>query len=268
MARRFVSLPFFGATPVFDRGEYARAVGRDPHDRIVTAMLAHHLRSGNIRRISRGVFRSVPKNVRPENQALDRLVAASKLRSGGVIAYHSALELQGCAKTEGCEIQVIAPGDPGIFKTADFVCRFVSPPCRLPPTEGVMSVDCQGLAIKATSLERTIIDLLDRHKLAGGAEELFDCLDLVAELSRGVDIDAMVSFAEKLGNGAAAGVLGYWLECERDRLDVPDSTLQQLRMLAPGRPRYALGAKPGQGRAATGWNVILPDQIVERYFDS
>ena len=267
MSRRSPSLSFFTTTPVFDRGEYAKAVGRDPHDRVVTTMLAHHLRSGNIRRISRGVFSSVPKNVSPGNQVLDRFAAASKLRRGAVIAYHSALELQGCAQTESCEIQVIAPGDPGVFKTADFACRFVSPPCRLPTTEGVATVDRQGLAIKATSLERTIVDLLDRYKLAGGAEELFGCLDLVTELNRGVDMDALVSFAEKLGNAAAAGVLGYWLECEQTRLDVPDSTLQHLRALAPRQSRYTLGAKPGQGRAATGWNVILPNEIVERYFD-
>lgn len=268
MSRRFASLSFFGGTPVFDRGEYAKAVGRDPHDRTVTTMLAHHLRSGNIRRISRGVFTTVPANLSPGNQPPDLFVAASKLRSGGVIAYHSALELHGCAPTESPEIQVIAPGEPGVLKTTDFACRFVSPPCRLASTEGVTTVARQGQGIKATCLERTIVDLLDRYKLAGGAEELFGCLDLVTGLTPPVDIDALISFAEKLGNASAAGVLGYWLECERACLAVPDSCLQHLRALAPRQPRYALGAKPGQGRAATGWNVILPNEIVERYFDS
>lgn len=231
-------------------------------------MLSHHLRSGNIRRISRGVFASAPRNAGSGNRVLDRFIAAAKLRSGSVIAYHSALLLHGCAPTEGSEIQVIAPGEPGVFETADFVCRFVSPPCRLPLTEGVTTVERHELEVRVTSLERTIVDLLDRYRLAGGAEELFRCLDLVAELREDIDNDALISLAERAGNAAAAGVLGYWLECERDRLNVSASLLQHLRSLSPRQSRYALGAKPGRCRAAPGWNVILPDEIVERYFDA
>ncbi len=43
-----VSAPFFGARPVFHRAEYAGAVGRRPGDEVVTAMLAQHLKVGNI----------------------------------------------------------------------------------------------------------------------------------------------------------------------------------------------------------------------------
>ena len=37
---RLISAPFFSAHPVFRRAEYAAAVGREPGDRVVTAMLA------------------------------------------------------------------------------------------------------------------------------------------------------------------------------------------------------------------------------------
>ena len=266
MPRASRSLSFFGATPIFGRAEYARAVGRRPQDRLVTGMLAHHLRAGNIRRISRGVFASASTG------SPDRFLAASRLRDGGVMAYRSALELHGCALTQSGEVQVIAPGEPGVVSMKDFCCRFVSPPGRLPLAEGVTRLERHGLTIEVTTLERTVVDLLDRYGLAGGVQELFGSLDLVADRAGGldleIDIDAMVRFAAKLGNAAAAGVLGYWLECERSTLEVPDSALQQLRALAPRQSRYALGAKPGQGRAATGWNVILPNDVVERYFDS
>jgi hypothetical protein len=33
-----------------------------------------------------------------------------------VIAYHSALELLGCAYTDGHEVQVMAPGEPGVLE--------------------------------------------------------------------------------------------------------------------------------------------------------
>ena len=93
--------------PVFSRAEYAAAVGRRPQDKVVTAMLTQHLQAGNIRRIARGVFASVPKHADAEKWSVDRFLAASRLRRGGAIAYHSALELHGCAYTEGHDVQVI-----------------------------------------------------------------------------------------------------------------------------------------------------------------
>lgn len=265
---RLVSAPFFSAMPVFDRAEYAAAVGRRCEDKVVTAMLAQHLRAGNIKRIARGLFASVPKHADPDKWSVDRFLAASRLRRGGVIAYHSALELHGCAYTEGHEVQVIAPGAPGVVETADFSCRFVKPPRGLAlknkgPTDGVTVVDRMGLDVSVTTIERTIADLFDRCDLAGGAEELFNSLDLVVR----VDPAAVVRHARALGNATAAGALGYWLEREQERFGVESPALKKLRALAPRQARYALGAKPGEGRTAAGWNVILPLEIVERDFE-
>ncbi|MEQ8387631.1 MAG: transcriptional regulator [Alphaproteobacteria bacterium] len=265
---RLVSAPFFSARPVFDRAEYAAAVGRRPNDKVVTAMLAQHLRAGNIKRVARGVFASVPKHADPDKWSVDRFLAASRLRRGGVIAYHSALELHGCAYTEGHEVQVIAPGEPGVVETADFSCRFVKPPRGFAQengnlADGVTVVDRMGLEVRVTTIERTIADLFDRYDLAGGAEELFNSLDLVAR----VDAAALVRHARALGNATAAGALGYWLEREQHRLGVESAALKKLHALAPRQARYALAAKPGEGRTATGWNVILPVEVIEPQFE-
>ena len=265
---RLISAPFFSARPVFDRAEYAAAVGRRPDDKVVTAMLAQHLRAGNVKRIARGVFASVPKHADPGKWSVDRFLAASRLRRGGVIAYHSAFELHGCAYTEGHEVQVIAPGEPGVVETADFSCRFVKSPPGFAPknggrADGVTIVDRMGLEVRVTTIERTITDLFDRYDLAGGAEELFNSLDLVAR----VDAAALVRHARALGNATAAGVLGYWLEREQDRLGIESAALKKLHALAPRQARYALAAKPGEGRTATGWNVILPIDIIEPQFE-
>ena len=260
---RLISAPFFSARPVFDRAEYAAAVGRRPNDKVVTAMLTQHLHAGNIRRVARGVFASVPKHADARKWVVDRFLAASRLRRGGVIAYHSALELLGCAYTDGHEVQVIASGEPGILDTADFACRFVKPPRGFAPPDGVTIVDRLGLAVSVTTIERTVADLFDRYDLAGGSEELFNSLDLVAR----VDAATLVRHVRALGNAAAAGALGYWLEREQKRLGVPELALEEIRTLAPSQARYALGTKSGEGRTAKGWNVILPTEVIERRFE-
>ena len=265
---RLISAPFFSAHPVFSRAEYAAAVGRRPQDKVVTAMLTQHLQAGNIRRIARGVFASVPKHADAGKWTVDRFLAASRLRHGGLIAYHSALELHGCAYTEGHEVQVIARGELGMFEAVGLTCRFVKPPRGFAQrdgklADGVTAVDRLGLEVSVTTIERTIADLFDRYDLAGGAEELFNSLDLVAR----VDAAALVRYARALGNATAAGALGSWLEREQKRLGVPNAALEELRTLMPSQARYALGTKSGEGKTAKGWNVILPIDVVERRFE-
>ena len=260
---RLISAPFFSAHPVFRRAEYAAAVGRRPQDKVVTAMLSQHLQAGNIRRIARGVFASVPKHADAATWSVDRFLAASRLRCDSTIAYHSALELHGCAYTDGHDVQVITSGEPGMFEAVGLTCRFVGLPRGFAPLDGVTTVDRLGLGVRVTTIERTIADLFDRYDLAGGSEEHFNSLDLVPR----VDAAAVVRYARALGKATAAGALGFWLERERKRLAVPDAALEELRTLMPSQPRYALGARSGKGRTARGWNVILPIDVVERRFE-
>ena len=82
---RTLSAPFFSATPVFTRADYARAVGRTTADKTVTAMLSQHVKAGNIKRIARGLYASVPKHADPATWWVDRFLLASRLRPVAVI---------------------------------------------------------------------------------------------------------------------------------------------------------------------------------------
>jgi predicted transcriptional regulator of viral defense system len=259
---RQLSAPFFSDTPVFNRAQYARAVGRDAGDKAVTTMLSQHLKAGNIRRIARGVFASVPKHGDAKSWAVDRFLAASRLRPDAVIAYHSALELHGYAYSVGYDVQVLSSGQPGLLKTADFICRFIRPAAPLGP-DSRTKVDRTGLEVMVTTLERTIADLFDRPDLAGGGDELINSLDLIGRL----DAARLAAHLHALGNAAAAGAAGWWLETSRERLGVSSDALEGIRAMAPKQNRYALGAEPGAGRLAAGWRVILPEALIDRRFE-
>ena len=261
MARQ-LSAPFFSETPVFDRAQYARAVGREVGDKIVTSMLSQHLKAGNIKRIARGVFASVPKHADAATWSVDRFLAASRLRPEGVIGYHSALQLHGYAYSEGFDLQVIAAGQPALLETADFTCRFVKAPAPLADND-ITTVDRLGQTIRVTTLECTTADLFDRPDLAGGPEELVNSLDLISRL----DARLVLSRLSALGNATAAGAAGWWLEANQERLGVADSILADLHDLAPRQNRYALGARPGAGKVASGWRVILPEAVLSPSFE-
>ena len=256
------SAPLFSNTPVFVRAQYARAVGREVGDKVVTSMLSQHLKAGNIRRIARGVFASVPKHADPATWSVDRFLAASRLRAGGVIGYHSALQLHGYAYSEGFDVQVIAAGQPGLLETADFTCRFVKSPAPL-ADQDLTAVDRLGQTVPVTTPECTVADLFDRPDLAGGPEELINSLDLIGRL----DTRLVLGRLGALGNAAAAGAAGWWLEANRERLGMTDEILIDLHALAPRQNCYALGARPGAGRLAAGWGVILPEVFLSPSFE-
>jgi len=259
---RNLSAPFFSATPVFRREDYARAVGRCSDDKTVTAMLAQHVRGGNIKRLARGLYASVPMHADPKTWWVDRLLVASRLRPDGVIGYHSALEAQGYAYSAEFDVQVISLGEPGILETAEFACRFVRPAAAL-GRDSITTIDRVGQNVAVTTLERTIADLFDRPDLAGGAEELINSLDLVVRL----DAEAVARHLAANGNATAAGAAGWWLERRREALHVPEGALEAIHALAPRQTRYALGAKAGQGRPAAGWNVVLPEVVANPGFE-
>ena len=256
------SAPFFSDAPVFDRAEYARAIGRAPTDKVVSSMLAQHLKAGNIRRIARGVFASVPKHANAETWSVDRFLAASRLRPGGVIAYHSALELHGYAYSASFDLQVVAPGQPGMLAAEGFSCRFIKAPAPYGDAD-LTTVDRLGQSVRATALECTVADLFDRPDLAGGADELISSLDLVRRLYPNRLIDRLAA----LGNATAAGVAGWWLQRSQEQLGTPVEALDRLETLAPKQNRYALGATPGASRLVPRWRVILPEAILDASFE-
>ena len=259
---RNLSAPFFSATPVFRRDDYARAVGRQSGDKTVTAMLSQHLHAGNIRRLARGLYASVPKHADPKSWWVDRLLVASRLRPDGVVGYHSALEAHGCAYSAEFDVQVISSGEPGTLATADFTCRFVRPTAPIGP-DSRTTIDRLGQPVAVTTLERTIADLFDRPDLAGGAEELINSLDFVVSLDAG----ALARHLAANGNATAAGAAGWWLERRQKTLHVPGDALKAVHTLAPRQTRYALGARAGEGRAAAGWNVVLPAVVADAGFE-
>jgi predicted transcriptional regulator of viral defense system len=226
-------------------------------------MLAQHLKAGNIKRVARGVFDSVPAHGDAAGWVVDRFLAASRLRADAVIAYHSALELHGCGYTDAPDVQAVSSSAPAVFETPDFACRFVKRPAGFDTRRDTAKVDRAGLALTLTALERTVVDCFDRPDLAGGAEELVNSLALVQRLRA----EPLLAQAQGLGNAAACGALGWWLEREQKRLAVPDKMLAALRALKPKHPQYVLGARAGEARSVADWNVLVPVSLVDASFE-
>ena len=258
---------FLSAHPVFTRAEFAAAFGRPASSASVTSLLKHHLKVGNIKRLSREVFAAVPAHLSAEHLMVDRFAAASKLRPDGVLGYHSALELHGAAYSEFNQVQLIRRGRPALADLPFGPCRFVNPPKPLLDAGRTdyltVAMDRLGLSIKVTAIERTLVDVLHRPDIAGGTEEVLQSLDLV----RYLDPEKVAEYVELLGIRSLASLAGWWLERRRSALGVPENALNRLHALRPRSKHYALGAKPGDAVLVEPWRVLLPPRAVERSFE-
>lgn len=65
--------------------------------------------------------------------------------------------------------------------------------------------------VSLSDIHRTIIDMLDYPRLGGGIQHVSDCLGVYLRKPERSD-DKLVSYAEKLGNGAVMKRLGYLVE--------------------------------------------------------
>ncbi|MEI7600883.1 MAG: type IV toxin-antitoxin system AbiEi family antitoxin [Aestuariivirga sp.] len=265
--RQHKTASFLSAHPVFTRAEFAAAFGHPAGAANVTSLLRHHLRAGNIKRVSREVFAAVPAHLGPDRMVIDRFVAASKLRTDGVLGFHSALELHGIAYSEFNEVQLISAGRTERVDLPFGVCRFVTPPKALAAADKAdyltTIIDRQGVAVRVTAVERTIVDVLHRPELAGGVEEVLKSLDLV----RYLDPAKVADYVELLDNRSLASVSGWWLEKRRGALGVTDDVLARLRARLPRSKHYALSAEPGHAVFIKPWRVLLPAEAVDAAFE-
>lgn len=256
---------FLSAHPVFTRAEFAAAFGHEPKASTVANLLAHHARAGHIKRVGMEVYATVPAHLPAEQWVVDRFAAASKLRSDGVLAYHSALELHGLAYSEFNEVQLVSEGRTQRVELSFGACRFIKPLKALARKAHTMTVliDRHGVHIRVTAVERTVVDVLHRSELAGGVEEVLESLKMVKYL----DPEKVADYALLLKNHTVAAVTGWWLESRRNDLGVTDAVLNRLRKKIPQSKHYALGATPGNAVWVDAWRVLLPLRAVDSSFE-
>lgn len=258
---------FASANPVFTRQNWRSTLFPDQPITSADALLAHHVSAGAFIRAAAGVYASVPAHLAAESFVPDRDLVASMIRPDGVLAYHTALELHGLNYSEGSEAILTSSGRPGTYQTRVGVVRFVMEPAALrglPPERlGVETIDRRGLKVMVTTVERTIVDCLDRPGLAGGLEELSYALQNV----QFVDAGKIIALVADRHNRSLAGIAGWWLERNRDRLMITDDHLEQLQRLAPNSLHPVLGAQGDEGVVDRRWNVRLPSIVANPEFE-
>ncbi len=262
---------FFERYPVFTHDEYRQFLlsqgTTNPNTQ--RELLAHHLKKRHIMRIRRGFFASVPTSFRDaiENFPVDPYLVAGRITQDAVIAYHSAFEFHGVSYSLHHQYlylsdQLIRPFK---FNEADFIC--LPFPRSLSRQQAVqfeaISADRQGLNIKVTSLERTLVDVLDRPNYGGGWEEIWKTAAHIPILN----LDKVIHYVNLLNNATTIAKLGFFLEYFKEYFGVDEHCLKVLEARKPRGIHYLERGKRESGKLLKRWNLVVPSYILNHSWD-
>ena len=260
---------FFSLHPVFTKAEFVsgtaaeKAVGSRTPD----SVLAYHVRQERLLRVRRGLYAVVGPGAKPGTQPVDTFLVAAKLADDAVLAYHTALEFHGKAYSvhERLTYLTASAARPLRFRSQTF-CGVPFPQALVSQDRQLFDVETQeraGLRVQVTSLERALVDVLDRPDLGGGWEEVWRSLELVEFF----DLDRVVEYALLLDNATTAAKVGLFLEQHRESLMVEEKHLQPLREHRPRSPHYLERQHKKGGRLVADWNLIVPQRILDRAWE-
>ena len=258
---------FFATHPVFTLREFqahSKQEGEQTSPATQEALLAYHRRASHLLSVRRGLYAVVSPEAQADTYLVDPYLVAARLTDDAVLAYTTALAYHGLAHSLSFTFYCLSRSafvHPLLFQGSAF--RAVPPPRALPVSEaltlGVEDGDRQGLALRVTGLERTLVDVLDRLGLCGGWEEVYNAL---SGLDAYLDFELLTHYALRLGNATTVAKVGYLLSEYRQKWSVPENTLAALRARRPKQPHYVERqqghVRARRARYAAEWNLLVP----------
>lgn len=262
------SADFFSTHPVFTHEDFlaAHGHGRQRSPRTVDSLLRGHVEAGRLLRVRRGLYAVVPTGTTPDEFRVDPFLVASKLAPDAVVAYHAALQFRGKAYSVWHRFTVLTLAHlrPLTFQGNELVA--VAPPKAVRDADDfggfVETEPYAGGEVRVTSLERSLVDLLDVPAHGGGWEEVWRSLEMVEFF----DLDTVVAYALALGSALTLARVGFFLDQHREQLFVEEKHLAPLRARAPRQPRY-LDSTRETGRLVKEWNLVVPDRVLARAWE-
>jgi predicted transcriptional regulator of viral defense system len=258
---------FFATHPIFTHAEFVKSINDKGKlsSRTIEATLRHHTQTGRLANIRKELYVVLSPQDTPENFVIDPFLLASKLAKDAILGYHTALQFYGRAYSLSQFFVIITSRKMRPFQLRSQTFKSVNPPHQLTLKQqeyyGVNTQERQGTSLLVTSLERTLVDLLDRPDLGGGWEEIWRSLESVEYFK----IDKIIEYVLLLNNAALVAKVGFYLEQHQRILMVTDNYLQKLQQHIPKQPHYM--DKRRKGQFIKHWNLIIPQIIIEKSWE-
>jgi predicted transcriptional regulator of viral defense system len=252
---------FFSSWPVFSLDEAERNLAPPGGRRGTVERLKHHLYTGRLKLVSRGIYAVVPATSDAREFLADMPLIAAALRPEGIFSHHGALELLGAAHSVWNLYTLYTNRRRRMLKLNGGSIRFLEHPGPLQAEEdrklGTRQIERRGRLLRVTGPERTLVEGFRRPALAGGLEELVQSAAGFPVLELGL-LEKILDRYQIANLWAATG---WFLERYQRGFHVPDTLLDSFEKRRPRSPQYLERNSRG-GQLVPRWNLILPRSIL------
>lgn len=214
--------------------------------------VAYLIKNGYAERVKSGLYYLIPFEHRGTSWKPDVLVVGSKISKEYYYSHATALIFYGILSAPPPRIAVSVPERFRRFSFGNYTFY----PVETKHFFGFRDLDYKGISVKVSDMERTLIDCLSRLDLSGGVVGAFRNLATLGF----INYPLLMEYLDKIGKKSVMVRTGFALEFFRDRWEVDESILAELKKRAKKGPVYYLdrGIPKGMGKLINAWNLIIP----------
>jgi len=209
------------------------------------------------------VYAVLPKSHGGSGAVVDPLLVAGRCVSDAVIVNHSALEFHGLAYSQFRNYTFQTHSTARRFEYRGGSFTPLSPPSALERTENELlettAGERQGVSVTVSTIERTLVDVINAPRWSGSWEEVWRSLDSIEY----IDPVRIVTYLRALSNATTAARVGWFLYSHREQFMIDEEQLQELHAMQPSQPVYLDRNYSGPTRFIPEWNLVVPVYIAD-----
>lgn len=230
------------------------------------ALLRANRVAGRLTSVRRGLWAAHELG---EDHAVDAFAIAGMTTEDAIVGLHAAMELHGFGYSMRSVVTYFAARPPTAYEHAGTRFRGVRHPIRLVEQDLVdletTQVDRAGTQVCVTTIERSLVDMLDRQELSGGIEEIWRTTQQLGWL----DDRRILRYVQARRSAVLAARVGYLLE-QLPELQFPADALAALRAitttLSPGPFDFA-PHEHGELHYVHEWRLRVPHSVIDRTWE-
>ncbi len=255
--------------PIFQLNEFEnwkRAKG-EIKDSSIHSSINYLIGSGQIKRIRRELFGVIPPNENANTVNFDKYLIAAKIVDDSILAYHTALELHGLAYSSFEQLTFLTNKKIKPLEIYSNWFQSVQTPKVLKDEKlenfFTQEIDRQGVKVKITNISRTFVDVIDRHDLSGGWEEVVRSVSNIATLN----VEEVFEYCLTRKNNTLSAKVGYFLEQRIGAFSPPIEIIEKLIKLSPSKPQYIGNIAKEKHKLIKKWNLMVPVNVVSQMWN-
>lgn len=252
--------------PVFHLNDFVswkRTKGEIKESSIHSA-INYLIKSGQIKRIRRELFGVIPPNESVNTVDFDKYLIAAKIVDDSILAYHTALELHGLAYSSFEQLTFLTNKKIKPIEINSNWFQPIQPPKILKDNKlehfSTQEINRQGINITITNISRTFVDVIDRHELCGGWEEVIRSISNIATLN----IEEVFEYCLIRNNATLNAKIGYFLELRTGAFVPSKELIQELIKISPSKPQYIGDKNKEKHKLIKKWNLMVPVNVINQ----